>query len=214
MTILGMAALGTGILGAPLTMTCLALELTGDLGITVASLIVCSFTALVVRETFGYSFATWRFHLRGESIRGPHDVGWVRDLRVGRLMRRDVRTVAAAARSPRRASSSGANSAKEIAVTDKEDRYVGLVVTSDLHSTTLPGETPLAALAQLPGRVPPADDADPQGARHVREGGSRRARRGRRAGNAARSSGWLSEAHALRRYGQELEKRNRENIGG
>ena len=29
--------------------------------------------ALIVRELFGYSYATWRFHLRGEAIRGPHD---------------------------------------------------------------------------------------------------------------------------------------------
>ena len=26
-------------------------------------------SSLTVRKTFGYSFATWRFHLRGESIR-------------------------------------------------------------------------------------------------------------------------------------------------
>ncbi len=49
---------------------------------------------LTVRKTFGYSFATWRFHLRGESIRSPHDVGWIRSLTVGRLMRRNPGTVA------------------------------------------------------------------------------------------------------------------------
>ena len=31
--------------------------------------------------------------MRGEGIRSPHDVGWLRDLTVGRLMRRDLRTV-------------------------------------------------------------------------------------------------------------------------
>ena len=38
----------------------------------------------VTRESFGYSFATWRFHLRGETIRSAADVGWIRDLTVGR----------------------------------------------------------------------------------------------------------------------------------
>ena len=26
---------------------------------------------------FGYSFATWRFHLRGETIRSAADIGWI-----------------------------------------------------------------------------------------------------------------------------------------
>ena len=50
---------------------------------------------MIVRELFGYSFATWRFHLRGEAIRGPHDVGWMRDLSVRKLMRADVPTLPA-----------------------------------------------------------------------------------------------------------------------
>ena len=211
MTILGMAALGTGVLGAPVTMTCLALEITGDLGITVAALITCSFTALIVRESFGYSFATWRFHLRGESIRGPHDVGWVRDLRVGRLMRRDVRTVAADRTIAAARILVPSNAAKEIALTDATDRYVGIVVVSDMHATTLAGETPLATLAQLPDTylLPTTpirraldlfekEEADVLAVVDAPE--------------TRKVVGWLSEAHALRRYGQELEKRNRENI--
>src|SRR5260370_31430662 len=51
--------------------------------------------AHVTREPFGYSFAPWRFHLRGESIRSAADVGWLRDLTVRRMMRPDVRTVPA-----------------------------------------------------------------------------------------------------------------------
>ena len=50
-------------------------------------------SALTVRRTFGYSFATWRFHLRGEAIRSAVDIGWMRNLTVGRMMRREVRTV-------------------------------------------------------------------------------------------------------------------------
>ena len=47
----------------------------------------------MTRELFGYSFATWRLHLRGETIRSAADVGWIRDLTVRRLMRPDVATV-------------------------------------------------------------------------------------------------------------------------
>ena len=35
---------------------------------------------LLTRELFGYSFATWRFHLRGETIRSATDIGWILSL--------------------------------------------------------------------------------------------------------------------------------------
>ncbi|MBD4649736.1 chloride channel [Xanthomonas citri pv. citri] len=42
----------------------------------------------VVRQVLGYSFSTWRLHLRGEHIRNAHDVGWVRNLSAGKMMPR------------------------------------------------------------------------------------------------------------------------------
>ena len=62
---------------------------------TVAVLAACVVSSLTVRRTFGYSFATWRFHLRGEAIRSAVDIGWMRNLTVGRMMRREMRTVRA-----------------------------------------------------------------------------------------------------------------------
>src|ERR1700746_3020305 len=59
------------------------------MGVTVAVVTA----ALVVRHWFGYSFATWRFHLRGVALHSPHDVGWLHDLQVASLMRRDFATV-------------------------------------------------------------------------------------------------------------------------
>ena len=56
----------SSVIGGPLTMTFIALEITGDLWLTTAVLIAVIVSAQVTRETFGYSFATWRFHLRGE----------------------------------------------------------------------------------------------------------------------------------------------------
>jgi len=52
--------------------------------LTAAVLIAVIISAQVTRETFGYSFATWRFHLRGETIRSAADVGWLRELTVRR----------------------------------------------------------------------------------------------------------------------------------
>jgi hypothetical protein len=80
---------------AALTMTFIALESTGNLALTAAVLVAVVVAVVATREAFGYSFATWRFHLRGETIRSVADIGWMRDLTVGRMMRHDVRTASA-----------------------------------------------------------------------------------------------------------------------
>lgn len=208
----GMAALGTGVIGAPITMTALALETTGNFGITLAALIAAVVTSIIVREIFGYSFATWRFHLRGEAIRGPHDIGWMRELSVRTLMRTDVPTVPAdmTIREARVRFPLGA--AKQIVALDAQGRYGGLVLLDDLH--TAPSETggaPLTDLLRVPDRVLlpwmtvrealdrfKAGEADALAV--VDDEANRRV------------LGVLSEAHALRRYGEELERQNPDNV--
>ena len=82
-----MGTLAVAIVGGPLTMS---LPGAGDhrrLRRHRRVLAACVVASLVVRETFGYSFSTWRLHLRGETIRSANDVGWMRQLTVGRMMR-------------------------------------------------------------------------------------------------------------------------------
>jgi CIC family chloride channel protein len=212
LSVLGMSAFGAGVIGAPLAMTFLALEATGDFRIMVAALLASALASLIVRETFGYSFATWRFHLRGEAIRGPQDIGWMRDLKVSRLMRKDFQTVAADRTIAAARVMFPIGSVRELFLTDPEEGYVGVVLVSDLHATTQPPTGPVDQLAHwradflLPrstiraaldlfekaeADVLPVVD-DPQSRRVV---------------------GKLSESHALREYGRELEKRNKEFIG-
>lgn len=87
----GMAALAAGVVGGPVTMAFLALELSASFPLTIMILGTAVVSSLMVRQTFGYSFTTWRFHFRGESIRGAHDVGYIRNLVVRRIMRNDVK---------------------------------------------------------------------------------------------------------------------------
>jgi len=91
--IIGMSALSASVIGGPLTMSFIALESTGNLWLTTAVLVAVIISTQITRELFGYSFATWRLHLRGETIRSAADVGWIRDLTVRSLMRPDVSTV-------------------------------------------------------------------------------------------------------------------------
>ena len=84
---IGMSALSASVIGGPLTMTFIALETTGDLWLATAVLIAVMVSSQVTREVFGFSFATWRFHLRGETICSAADIGWMRDLTVGKMAR-------------------------------------------------------------------------------------------------------------------------------
>src|SRR6202030_4435307 len=62
--LVGMGALSAAIVGGPLTMTFLVLESTGNLSVAGGALAASIATTLAVRATFGYSFTTWRLHLR------------------------------------------------------------------------------------------------------------------------------------------------------
>src|SRR5258708_39990878 len=69
--IIGMSALSASVIGGPLTMSFIALESTGNLWLTTAVLVAVIISTQITRELFGYSFATWRLPLRGETIPNP-----------------------------------------------------------------------------------------------------------------------------------------------
>src|SRR6185312_13116886 len=136
--ILGLGALSASVIGGPLTMTFIVLENTGDFWLASAVLIAVIVANLLTREMFGYSFATWRFHLRGQAIRGGIDVGWLRDLTVGRMMRPDVSTV------PKDASVDAfrkiyplGSTTRAVAV-DGDNRYAGMVIVAEVHGLEKP----------------------------------------------------------------------------
>ncbi len=145
--------MAVGIIGGPLTMTFLALESTGSLPITVAVLAAAVVSAITVRRTFGYSFATWRFHLRGEAIRSAVDIGWIRNLSVGRMMRRELRTVRVdmPIHSFRRDFPLGAE--KRVIVLDETGRYAGLVMPSEAHAIDDDNVTTVGDMLQQTGTV-------------------------------------------------------------
>jgi chloride channel protein, CIC family len=86
----GMATLGVAIVGGPLTMAFLVLEMTHDFQVTAAVLAACTVTSVLVRGLFGHSFSTWRLYLRGETGRSAQDIGWIRGLTVSSMMRTDL----------------------------------------------------------------------------------------------------------------------------
>ncbi len=209
--LVGMSALAVAVVGGPLTMTFLALESTGSLPLTVAVLAASAISALTVRRTFGYSFATWRFHLRGEAIRSAVDIGWMRNLTVGRMMRREVRTVRADTTLAAFCRDVPLGATSRVVAIDDTGRYAGIALVAEAHAAH--GHVaPLAALLHyqdivltpqmtIKEAVAMFEDAEADALAVVdsRESG--------------RLIGLLTEQYALRRYSEELDRRRRELSG-
>ncbi|WP_271530285.1 chloride channel protein [Bradyrhizobium sp. CCBAU 25338] len=207
--IAALAALGTGVLGAPFSMVCLALEITGDFSVTVGAVVASSVCALIVRELFGYSFATWRFHLRGEAIRGPQDVGWVRQMSAASLMRADFENALTTMPIGEAQRQFSPALVRQIVLRDPNGIYAGIVPAATLHSVASRDEELLGSLAQqqeeylLPTtpvrEILKAFERSEADVLAVVDRPDHRA-----------TIGTLSEAHVLRTYGEELERRNQE----
>ena len=145
-----MSATAVAIVGGPLTMSFLALETTGDVPITLAVLAAAIVSSITVRELFGYSFATWRLHLRGETIRSAHDVGRIRALNVGSLMRRDVRTVLGDMRLSAFRRDFPLGSTQRVVVVDGAERYLGIALVPEIHAADLNGDAEFADHRRVP----------------------------------------------------------------
>jgi CIC family chloride channel protein len=210
--IIGMCALSVSVIGGPLTMTFIALETTGDLWLTTAVVIAAIIAMQMTREFFGYSFATWRFHLRGETIRSAADVGWIRDLTVGQMMRADVRTTPVESPIAVFREAFPLGSTNQVISVDEDGRYAGMVIVAEAHAAEL-GATALLRdilhhsdhmlLPQLTAQEAiAAFDRYEAEALAVVDSVERR-----------QVIGLLSEAHALRRYSDASERQRRELLG-
>jgi CIC family chloride channel protein len=211
----GMSSLAVAVIGGPMTMTLLALEITGDFPITALVLAAVITSSLVVRTTFGYSFATWRFHLRGESIRSSHDVGWIRNLTVDKLMRADVKTAKLSLTLQQFREAFPLGSTQRVVVVDDKDKYVGLVLIPELYEAPVEAEEEKGNLADFlrykTDLLFPSMNA--KQAVSVFEKSQSEALAVVDNLIERRVLGQLSESHTLKRYSEELDRRRREATG-
>ncbi len=210
--VIGMSALSASVIGGPLTMSFIALESTGNLWLTSVVLVAVMISTQITRELFGYSFATWRLHLRGETIRSAADVGWIRDLTVGRLMRADVATVDAGIGIDEFRTRFPLGSKAQVVAIDATGRYLGLAVVAEAHAPDIDAKRGLIGILHhrdvvlhpamnIQEAIAVFDAAEAESLAVVEAGGE------------YRPVGILSEAHAMRRYAEESDKRRREAIG-
>ena len=209
-TIVGMSALSASVIGGPLTMSFIALESTGNLWLTTAVLVAVIISTQITRELFGYSFATWRLHLRGETIRSAADIGWIRDLTVQRLMRPDISMVESTMPLSDFRAKFPLGSKNQVVVVDSEGSYLGLASVPEAHS---PDVTAFRLDSLLHCRnVVLHPEMNIRDAMVVFEGNEAESLAVVDA-ESHRVVGTLSEAHATRRYAEESEQRRREALG-
>jgi CIC family chloride channel protein len=210
--VIGMSALSASVIGGPLTMSFIALESTGNLWLTTVVLVAVMISTQITRELFGYSFATWRLHLRGETIRSAADVGWIRDLTVRRLMRPDVATVDAGIGIEAFRVKFPLGSKTQVVAVDATGRYVGLAVVAEAHAPDIDAARGLLGILHhrdvvlhpamnIQEAIAVFDAAEAESLAVVEADGEHR------------PVGILTEAHAMRRYAEESDKRRREAIG-
>lgn len=211
----GMASVAAAVIGAPLTMVFLVLEGTGDFPMTVAVLVGVVIASTIVRLGFGYSFSTWRFHQRGIAIRSPHDIGWLADLTVAKLMRSDPKIVNAGMPLAEVREKYPLGGAKRVFVTMPDGSYLGgldiAAVHAKKHDAVL-GSLTAGELASggdaflLPGlnvrvALTRFEDSLIESMPVLDSAASRKI------------VGYMTEAYALRRYNQELERRRNAELG-
>jgi CIC family chloride channel protein len=213
--VVGMSSLAVAVIGGPLTMTFLALEITGDFPITALVLASVLTSSLVVRSMFGYSFATWRFHLRGESIRSAHDVGWIRNLTVDKLMRADVKTAKAGISLEEFKDRFPIGSAQRVILVEDSGKYAGLVLVPEIYASLTDSDDDSQGLDQFVRYrndfLQPQMNAKQAAAIFDKTESEALAV----VNNLVERTviGQLSEAHTLRRYSEELDRRRREVSG-
>jgi CIC family chloride channel protein len=167
-------------------------------------------SSTLVRETFGYSFSTWRLHLRGEAIKSARDVGWVRTLTAGRMMRRETRPTPASLSIAEFRRRFPLGSTSRVVLIDDDELYAGIVQTASAFAEGVDVEAPVASIAvnRCEMLSPDEDigaimrDFDATGSDELAVVDDDR-----------RVLGILSESYVRRRYAEELEKAQRDLFG-
>lgn len=208
--LVGMAALAVAVVGGPMTMSLMVLEVTHDFALTAAVVTAALCSSAIVRERFGYSFSTWRLHLRGEAVRTARDIGWMRSMTARTLMRKNHTTLSDHLSVGELREKVPLGSTSRILLIDDIGDYRGIVATAEAYLDTHDIDTPLSQLAKQT-EVYVRPDMDISAIMRVFEHFS--------VDDLAvvddkhKLLGFISERYVNRRYLEELEQSQREFFG-
>ncbi|WP_295951019.1 chloride channel protein [uncultured Xanthomonas sp.] len=206
----GMAAMAAAVIGAPMTMAMLVLEGTHDFVLASAVMVAVLVANTIVRQIFGYSFSTWRLHLRGETIKSARDVGWVKHLSAGRMMQKDVHPLAATTSVAEFRRRFPLGSGTRVVLEDESGHYAGLVTLAAAYADGVNAE---AAIVDYAGNRDVALPADTDVVTAMRQFDLTQSDELAVVDEQGKVLGVLSESFVRKRYAEELDKRQRELMG-
>ncbi|WP_459665902.1 chloride channel protein [Novosphingobium sp. 11B] len=208
--LVGMSALAVSVVGGPMTLAMLMLETTHDFALMGVVLTASLVSSALTRETFGYSFSTWRLHVRGSIIRSPRDIGWMLALTAGRIMRKDWKSAAASLSVADFRAQVPLGSASKAILLDDEGHYAGIVTTASAYNPELAPDVAVGTLATLQANTlsPVTDIRAMLKAFDLAVADELAVVDG--VGNVV---GVVTERHARRRYFEEIEASQRELFG-
>ncbi|MFC3907651.1 chloride channel protein [Legionella dresdenensis] len=158
--IAGMAGVATSIIGTPIGIVLLMIETaglhTGVVTVAITAIIASHFT----RQWFGFSFSTWRFHIRGNGLSGPQDIGRLRALKFSDLNLEQIPRINEATPLKTAAEIAVNQNSALLAVNKEDSRFAGLVWRHRLLEEITRGrECSLSELLEKPKLVVEKDDA-------------------------------------------------------
>ncbi|WP_295844798.1 chloride channel protein [uncultured Xanthomonas sp.] len=206
----GMAAMAAAVIGAPMTMAMLVLEGTHDFVLASAVMVAVLVANTIVRQIFGYSFSTWRLHLRGETIKSARDVGWVKHLSAGRMMQKDVHPLAATTSVAEFRRRFPLGSGTRVVLEDESGHYAGLVTLAAAYADGVNAD---AAIVDYAGNRDVALPADTDVVTAMRQFDLTQSDELAVVDDQGKVLGVLSESFVRKRYAEELDKRQRELMG-
>jgi len=206
----GMAALAAAVVGAPMTMAMLVLEGTHDFLLTSVVMSAVLVSSTLVRQWFGYSFSTWRMHLRGETIKSARDVGWVQNLNAGRMMRKGVATAPADLDTASFRQRFPLGSGGRVILVDSEGHYAGIVQIPRMYGD---GVKPDAVVGDYAENRDVALAANANVVAVMQRFDQTQADELAVVASDGQVLGVVSEAFVRKRYAEELDKRQRELMG-
>ncbi len=215
MMLVGMAAVAASVIGAPITMVLLVLEMTGDLQVALAVLAGVVLAATLTRFRFGYSFATWRFHQRGKAIRSGLDIGWLVDFKVGQILRADAKNVPLDMPLLKLREAIPLGSRSVIFAVDDADRYAGMIDVTLIHDSAYDDAAiglVAADLAEQPGHYL-LPETDIRTALSMFESWEAEILPVLADDQQLRVIGYISEAFALKRFAHEMERNHNSALG-
>lgn len=151
--LVGMAGLSVSVVGGPMTLAILVLETTHDFALMGVVITATLISSSLTREFFGYSFSTWRLHIRGSQIRSPRDIGWMLDLTAKTVMRLDWVAIAQDTKIGEFREQVPLGSTKKSVITDGNGHYRGIVPTADAFRPDLNPNDTVGTIAILASTV-------------------------------------------------------------